>query len=280
MASTAWDPDQYRRFAAERAQPFHDLLALVEADRITRAVDLGCGTGELTALAAARLGISDVERPVAAAPSPAAPPMVGIDNSPTMLAAAAAHASDTVAFEQGDIAEWTSGGDHDLVLAAASLQWVPDHASVLRRWTAALAPGGQLAVQVPANADAPSHVVAGELAAGEPYRSAFGPQGPPPDPVAANVLAPERYAELLYELGFARQHVRMTVYPHVLPSSRDVVEWVRGTTLTRFAAVLPPEVYAEFLRDYEERLLEVIGRHEPHFFPFRRIFLWGRLPGG
>jgi trans-aconitate 2-methyltransferase len=277
MAPTTWDPDQYQRFAAERAQPFHDLLALVEPDGIGRAVDLGCGTGELTALAAAHLGLEQV----ATEPLPEhTAPMVGIDTSPTMLAAAAAHASDTVRFEEGDIAEWTSAADHDLVLAAASLHWVPDHPAVLRRWTAALAPGGQLAVQVPANADAPSHVVAAELAASEPYRSVFGPEGPPPDPVAANVLAPERYAELLYELGFARQHVRMTVYPHVLPSSRHVVEWVRGTTLTRFAAVLPPEVYAEFLRDYEDRLLEVIGRHEPHFFPFRRIFLWGRLPDG
>ena len=48
---TDWNPEQYRRFAAERAQPFHDLLALIERGAIRRAVDLGCGPGELTALA-------------------------------------------------------------------------------------------------------------------------------------------------------------------------------------------------------------------------------------
>ena len=46
-----WNPDQYRRFAAERAQPFHDLLALIEPGSIKRAVDLGCGPGQLTVTA-------------------------------------------------------------------------------------------------------------------------------------------------------------------------------------------------------------------------------------
>ena len=40
------------RFAAERAQPFHDLLALIEPAAIDRAVDLGCGPASSTALAA------------------------------------------------------------------------------------------------------------------------------------------------------------------------------------------------------------------------------------
>lgn len=262
--SDRWDPEQYGRFAAERAQPFHDLMGLIRPARLRRAVDLGCGPGELTALAARRLGVGE---------------MVGVDSSEAMLAAAAAHASGSVSFVHGDIATWTSAGDHDLVLAAASLQWVPDHAAVLQRWTAALAPGGQLAVQVPANAAAATHTVATAVAEREPYRSAFGPAGPPVDPVAANVLEPEDYARLLHDLGYEHQHVRLTVYPHVLPSSSHAVEWVKGTTLTRFRARLPADLYEQLLRDYERELLAVIGAHEPHFFPFRRILLWGRLPG-
>jgi trans-aconitate 2-methyltransferase len=260
---SGWDPEQYRRFAAQRAEPFHDLVAMVTPDRIGRAVDLGCGPGELTALAAQRLGVSQ---------------MVGVDHAPEMLAAAAEHASDGVRFEYGDIAAWTADGDHDLVLAAASLQWVPDHVSVLARWTAGLAPGGQLAVQVPDNAEQATHVVAAALAGREPYRSAFGPGGPPPDPVREHVLRPEQYAQLLFDLGYADQTVRLQVYPHVLPSSRHVVEWVRGTTLTRFRRTLPADLYEQFLVDYERELLAVLGRHEPHFFPFRRILFVARRP--
>lgn len=260
-----WDPEQYHRFAGERAQPFVDLLALVRADRpFGRAVDLGCGSGELTALAAERFAPRST---------------VGIDSSTAMLRAAVAHASGRLRFEHGDLAGWTSGGDHDLVIANASLHWVPRHHEVLARWRAALAPGGQLAVQVPANASMPSHTVAAEVAKLPEFAAAFGADGPPPDPVAEHVLEPEEYARLLHDLGFAEQHVRLQVYPHLLSESREVVEWVRGTTLTRFRRRLPAEVFERFVEAYEARLLEVIGRHRPYFFPFRRILLWGRLPG-
>lgn len=256
----AWDPTMYRRFADERRQPFTDLLALIRDRPIGRAVDLGCGPGELTRAAADELGCSS---------------MVGIDNSAAMLARTGEYSGGSVSFEHGDIATWTSAGDHDLVLSNAALQWVPDHHAVLARWAAAVAPGGQLAVQVPANAFMPSHTTADEVAHTEPFLSAFGTAGPPLDPVADNVLEPEQYAALLYELGFVEQHVRLQIYPHVLPSSRSVVDWVRGTTLTRFQRLLTADVYDEFVRTYERRLLEVIGESSPYFFPFRRILLWG-----
>ncbi len=258
-----WNPEQYRRFADERAQAFYDLIGLVEPESVGRAVDLGCGPGELTAIAAQRLGVAE---------------MVGVDNSQAMLAKTAEHTSAGVSFEFGDIGSWTADADVDLVLAAASLQWVPDHAAVIERWTAALRPGGQIAIQVPANADQPSHAVARLIGEREPYLSMFGPQGPPIDPVQAYVLAPEDYAQILYDLGFERQHVRLQVYPHVLPSSRHVVEWVRGTMLTRFEKRLDREAFDAFVADYETELLRVLGDHEPHFFPFRRILMWARLP--
>ena len=258
--SDAWDPATYRKFAGERRQPFHDLLALLDAP-VESAVDLGCGPGELTRLAADLLGTRA---------------MVGIDNSESMLVDSGEHVRDGVSFEFGDIGTWTAAAAFDLVLANASLQWVPDHPTVLRRWTAAIKPGGQLAVQVPANANMASHTVAGEIAHREPFLSAFGADGPPGDPVEDNVLEPEQYAALLYELGFTDQHVRLQVYPHVLASSRSVVDWVRGTTLTRFQRRLEADMFAEFVNAYENRLIEVIGEHVPYFFPFRRILMWGR----
>ena len=51
-----------------------------------------------------------------------------------------------------------------MLVANAALQWVPDHAAVLAHWADHLASGGQIAVQVPANVDHPSHVVADEVA--------------------------------------------------------------------------------------------------------------------
>lgn len=261
--SVSWDPEQYQRFAAQRAQPFWDLAGLVEQHAepgsIRRAHDLGCGTGELTAQLAARLGVDD---------------MLGSDSSPAMLAEAAAHARPGLRFEELDLARWTSDGDHDLVFANASLQWVPDHQGVLPRWWAALRPGGHLAVQVPANSDHPSHRLTTEVAATEPFASTIGDL--PHDQVAANVLAPEQYAILLDHLGASEQHVRLQVYGHTLDSSRNVVEWVKGTNLRRVLAVLPDELHDRFIATYTDRLVEALGDARPYFYPFKRILFWAR----
>jgi trans-aconitate 2-methyltransferase len=262
VSSGDWNPTQYERFKAERSLPFWDLVGLIDTSTpLTRAVDLGCGTGELTVEVARMWGLGEV---------------LGIDNSPSMLAAAGASAGDGVRFEAGDISEWTADAEFDLVLANASLQWVPDHAGVVRRWTAALRPGGQLAVQVPANAEHPSHLASVDVARREPFLSAMD-GAPPPDPVAENVLAPEQYAELLFTLGFEQQHVRLQVYPHVMASSADVVEWTKGTSLTRFFKVLPAELHEPFVEAYRAELLRRIGEHSPYFFGFKRILMWGRL---
>ncbi|HSP29902.1 MAG TPA: hypothetical protein VLN74_15230, partial [Ilumatobacteraceae bacterium] len=135
-----------------------------------------------------------------------------------------------------------------------------------------------LAVQVPANAHAPTHVVAARVAASQPHRAAFGAEGPPADPVAANVLAPDEYARILYELGCVDIDVDLHVYPHVLPSTRHAGEWVRGTTLTRFQAVMSAEEYGAFLHDYEAALIEEMGDARPCFFPFNRILFVATRP--
>ena len=207
-----WDPDKYNQFAGEREQPFWDLVHLLDPVDSPKVIDLGCGDGRLTA---------------ALSESVASSSLLGIDSSTSMIAAAADHASEQVRFEVGDIGTWEQVDSYDLVFANASMQWVPNHSAVLARWSASLRTGGQLAVQVPANAEHPAHLVAAELA--EELMDE-----PPPDVVAQNVLAPELYAELLDALGFGRQHVRLQVYIHHLASTADVVEWVKGTTLTRF----------------------------------------------
>lgn len=263
-----WDPSQYQKFAGERSQPFWDLVGLIQPSGVPgggfgRCADLGCGSGELTGAVTDRLNIAE---------------MLGVDSSDAMLAKARAGVREDehrLRFARGDIAQWAGRGDHDLVIANASLQWVPDHAAVLERWWEALAPGGQLAVQVPSNADHASHVVATQVAATEPFLSAFNSL-PPADPVAHNVLAPERYAILLDQLGAVNQHVRLQVYGHRLASSSEVVEWVRGTSLTRFTRLLSERLGAEYIAAYRQRLLEVIGDEAPYFYPFKRILMWAR----
>lgn len=257
MTGDGWDPDQYHRFAAERRAPFDDLLDLVAPVPDGRVLDLGCGPGELTADLARRLRASEV---------------VGIDSSAAMLEQAAAHAGDGLRFEQGDIGE-LEATDVDVIFSNAALQWLADHEAALARWTAALAPDGQLAVQVPANGDHPSHTVAAAVAAEAPYAEHLGDERPH---TGQYVLDPEEYARILYRLGFAHRHVRLQVYGHEMASSSEVVEWMRGTALTPVRRLLPPELYDEFVTHYRERLLDQIGTDSPYLFTFKRILFWGR----
>jgi trans-aconitate 2-methyltransferase len=253
-----WDPAQYERFRAERAQPFGDLLELVVRWPGMRVVDLGCGTGELTARLHRELGATFT---------------LGLDNAPAMLARSAAHSEAGLRFALGDLASFQGDEDWDLVFSSAAFQWVPDHPALLARLVAALAPGGQVAFQVPANFDAPSHRVAVEVAAEAPFAEALA-QAPP----APAVLSPEDYARLLYELGCAEQHVRLQVYPHVLPSREAVVEWVKGTLLGHYRGALEPGLYALFEARYRHRLLARLPEQRPFFFPFKRLLAWGRRP--
>src|SRR5215207_5832630 len=97
--SPDWNPEQYERFRDERARPFFDLLDLVRPRPGMRVVDLGCGTGELTRELHRRLSARE---------------MMGIDNSPAMLAKSAAFASDSLRFELGDIGACAREGGYDL----------------------------------------------------------------------------------------------------------------------------------------------------------------------
>ena len=256
-----WDPDQYERFRAERAKPFWDLAGLVQPRPGGRVVDLGCGTGELT---------RELHRLLRASET------VGIDSSPAMLERAREFAGEGLRFERGDIATWEPA-PFDVVFSNAALHWLPDHPQLLTRLTRALPDGGQLAVQVPANGDHPSHTVGMAVADEPPFAEVFAADAPP-DP-ATRVLAPEAYAELLDQLGFGEQHVRLQVYVHHLPSSEDVLEWVKGTHLTYFRARLDDKLYDLYIERYRRRLLDEIGERQPYLYTFKRILFWGRRTG-
>jgi trans-aconitate 2-methyltransferase len=252
----SWDPAQYERFSDERSAPFFDLLALVEPCPAGRVVDLGCGTGELTKVLHQRTRASAT---------------LGVDSSEAMLERSKSYAGDGLGFELGNIVDWDPTEPVDLVFSNAALHWVDGHPELFSRLTKALRSGGQLAVQVPANHDHASHLVAERVANEEPFRQALGGYVR-----KSPVLAPERYAVLLNRLGYEAQHVRMQVYLHMLPEPGAVVDWVKGTLLTDYKRRLPDAVYEDFLARYRELLLTELGDDRPFRFTFKRVLLWGR----
>jgi trans-aconitate 2-methyltransferase len=257
MSTDAWDPGQYGRFERERAAPFHDLLDLVEPCPGGRVVDLGCGTGELTRALHERTGAGST---------------LGLDSSPAMLERTAAYAGNGLTFELGDIARWVPAGPVDVIFSNAALHWVDDHDELFARLTAGLSPGGQLAVQVPANHDHPSHLVAERVAAEQPFHAALAGYVR-----RSPVLAPEHYAQLLHRLGYVTQHVRLQVYLHLLPDAAAVVDWVKGTLLTDYRRRLPDQLYERFLARYGELLGAALPDERPFPFSFKRVLLRAKL---
>jgi trans-aconitate 2-methyltransferase len=261
MTSDAWDPDQYARFREERQQPFYDLLKLVLPKKGMRIVDLGCGTGELT---------REMHRHFKAQTT------LGVDSSESMLAQSAEHDEAGLSFEHGLIESFPPRGElrgeegaWDLVLSNAALHWVPDHEALLARLTAALAPGGQLAIQMPANQDHPTHTIVDELAREEPFAGPLGGVG-----ARQHVLPVEAYAPVLARLGYRAQCVRLQVYLHKLPSREGALEWVKGAMLTDVKSRLSDDLYARFLERYRERLLPRLEDTKPYLYTFKRLFLW------
>ncbi|MCA9714549.1 MAG: methyltransferase domain-containing protein [Myxococcales bacterium] len=252
-----WSPEQYHQFTRERRQPYEDLVALVEPRAGMRVVDLGCGTGELTRDLADRLEAASA---------------LGLDRSEAMLERARAHASERVAFRRVEIERHVFDAPLDLVFSNAALHWVDGHVQVLARAREALAPGGQLAVQVPDNFAQPTHTTAVALAQEPLFAAALGGEL-----AGARVEQPETYARLLYHLGFREQRVRQQVYLHVMPGPESAIEWVKGSVLTWYRARLGEALYAEFEARYRERLLAQLGDERPFPLTYRRTLLWARL---
>ena len=107
------------------------------------------------------------------------------------------------------------------MVSNAVLQWVPQHRELLPRWLAALPRGAELAMQVPGNFGAPSHVLVRELAA---------PAGPGSCAARAPSPSPAEYAALLAATG-AEVDVWETTYLHRLTGPDPVLEWISSTAL-------------------------------------------------
>lgn len=260
MTRDVWNPDQYHRFRDERRRPFEDLLSLVQPVPGGSVIDLGCGTGELTL---------EVHRHVGAAST------LGIDSSVNMLERAGQLQTEQVRFQLGDVESLKSSRHYDLIFSNSALHWVADHPALFARLSRLLPAGGQLAAQMPANYDQPSHVAAKVVASSSPFREALGGYLHP-----EHVLDPAGYARILFGEGLVEQRVRLEVYGHVLEEVSQIAEWTRGTLLTDYQKRMPGPMFEEFLNRYRHEVKGRVGDARPCFFPYKRILIWGRKPQG
>jgi len=247
-----WSAKQYTMFEQQRTRPVRDLVAAIPDTEVHSAVDLGCGPGNSTEVLAERFPDAHV---------------TGMDSSVDMLADARKRLP-ALNFELADIRDWSPAQPLDVILANASLQWLPDHATLYPHLVSQLAPGGTLAVQTPDNLDEPAHRLAREVATDGPWAAKIGA-----------VRHNERHtASYYYEL--LSQHcstvdIWRTTYLHPLANHAAVVEWFKGSALRPFLAALTDSEKAAFLQQYQARITQAYPALADGtvLLPFPRLFI-------
>lgn len=251
-----WDPDQYQRFRAQRDRAALDLLGRLPELAPGQIWDLGCGTGEHAAMMKRRWPQARVH---------------GLDSSAEMLARARA-LPDEVTWVQGDAGAWAPERPADLILANASLQWLPDHGALFRRIAARLAPGGVFACQMPMAFETRHHTIMRETAAEGPWAEALTGVD-----TIAPLLAPEAYYDALAGVC---PHIDIwsTTYLQVLDGEDAVLEWMKGTALRPYVTALSGGMQDAFVSALSARLSDAFPRRGDGrtLMPFPRLFVMAR----
>jgi trans-aconitate 2-methyltransferase len=249
-----WDSELYLRYEKERTQPSLDLAFRVPLEAPEAIIDLGCGPGNSTRVLRQRWPNVRI---------------VGLDSSTAMLERARQISAD-IEWRVGDIQTWFEPERFDLIFANASLHWIANHETLMRRLIDALKPAGILAFQMPALYNQPAAEAVNELASSsiwEAYRLG--------ERYTLCVHTPSAYYDWLAPLS-KRLEIWETVYFHELENHHRMIEFYSSTGLKPYLEGLPSEKLqerfkAEVLDSY--RTLFPVQSNGKVLFPFRRIFV-------
>jgi trans-aconitate methyltransferase len=124
-----WSPEHYQRGFSFVWRHGQDLIGLLAPQPGERILDLGCGTGQLTA---------EIAKSCAQA--------VGIDSSPEMVQQARSNYP-LLRFELADATRFRSAEPFDAVFSNAALHWIEDAGGAASTIAQAVKPGGRFVAQ-------------------------------------------------------------------------------------------------------------------------------------
>ena len=248
-----WNPALYLRFERERTQPVRDLVARLEVREPSRILDIGCGPGNSTAVLKERWPKASV---------------TGLDNSAAMIEKARRSRTDIEWLKADAASDLSALGTFDVVLANASLQWLPNHEALLPRLFRSVGRGGALAVQIPQFDRMPSAQAIRETTRQPEYQSFFTGFDD-----ALHRLDDAGYYDVLSGASRAVE-LWVTHYYHVMEEHAAIVEWMKATALRPYLDRLPSTQQEPFLAAVLERLKTVYPtQHDGKvLFIFKRLF--------
>jgi trans-aconitate methyltransferase len=210
MVTTAPQTEQPKKWDAKFYETKHavvfkaaadlvDLLAPVAHERI---LDLGCGTGQLTAEIAKR-----------------GARVIGIDQSPDMVAQAQRNFPD-VWFEVGDATAFKTTQPFDAVFSNAVLHWIKRPTDVIARVWDALRPGGRFVAEFGGKGNVDAIVRAAQQALSEQGRLVL------PDDTPWYFPSIAEYAGLLEAQGFEVTFAHLFDRPTKLEGDAGMRNWI------------------------------------------------------
>jgi len=248
-----WDPDQYLAFEDHRLRPAAELLARVPLAAARSVVDLGCGAGNVTALLRRRWPDARI---------------VSIDNSAEMLARARAKA-DADAWIEADITDWQPEEKIDVLFTNAALQWLDGHDALFPRLAGFVAPGGCLAIQIPANHDSSAQRLVVDTARDGPWRERLEP-----------VLRHRSVGDAAFYYDLLRPHtdaldIWYTEYTQVFSGENPILDFIKGSRLRPLLAALDEPERSAFETEFAKRVAAAHPKRADGatLYPFKRLFI-------
>lgn len=251
-----WNPEIYNKFKNIRYQPFYDLIDFIKPMETMKAIDLGCGTGEQTAILADKFPEAN---------------FLGVDSSDEMLEQSKTLESDTLHFKKATTEETINSGEKwDLIFSNAALQWSNDHEILFPKLIELVNTKGQFAVQMPVQPENKLNKILLDLVNEEPFTSdlnGFKRDSP--------VLSIDAYAQILFDGGLEDIQIMQKVYPIIANDHETLYNFISGSALIPYIERLEGDQKTLFIKTYKERIAAEFPKL-PAIYSFKRILLYGR----
>jgi trans-aconitate 2-methyltransferase len=251
-----WNPEVYNQFKNIRFKPFFDLADLISEENPMKAIDLGCGTGEQTAILSEKF-------PKAT--------FIGIDSSSEMLEKSKALENERLQFRQATTEEVLESDENwDLIFSNAALQWSDNHQDLFPKLISKLNTHGQLAIQMPYQPGNILNQILFELADEEPFKTQLNSWNRP-----SAVLTIDEYAQILFDNGIENLNLFQKVYPIIAEDHETLFNFISGSALIPYLERLDEEQQSVFTTEFKKRIAASFPKL-PAIYSFKRILLYGR----
>jgi trans-aconitate methyltransferase len=222
-----WDAERYHRLSDPQLGWGRKVLERLDPRPGERILDVGCGTGRLTAEIAGRTGRV----------------VVGLDRSAAMLDEARRSSAANAVYVRGDGARLPFAGQFDAVYSAATFHWIRDHDRLFDSIYAALRPGGRLVAQCGGGPNLRrllnrTHALMDSAS----YAGYFNGWSDP-----WTFAFPEETRARLERVGFSRITTSLEEAPTVLPGADAFTDFISCVCVRHHVDVLPPDLRVPFV---------------------------------